>query len=263
MKKNILLIMLMGIFLVPLFVSGDVVQTSTGFIWTNISFDNRTLIDWDFYIPNESICSTCDNTVVLSNLERKEVFAVFKIIPNPADSCFYNNTNCPSGNYDTNIGVNYSRPAYISSWWGGHKYTSNWGGGVVDTSSCWNWWNSTDDELRNAQKRSCPTIVIKIDEEAEACNIFWQTDSPGSAFPDYTVRFLGFSSNEENIDNKISSPILGFMTALTGFMDVSVDIWKVGYYVFAIIMILAGLGLVIGVFPLGLRWVVKKILSKD
>jgi len=262
MKRKILLLtVLLSCLAIPISLGYDVVPTSTGFLWENVTFDNRTLIDWDFYIYNSSNCPSCTarNYFIIRNYEGKSFYLAFQIIPSPTDSCFTNNQNCPASSYDTMIGLEYTLDGYYGIF---KRYGTRKGNISTDVTSCWNWWNTTDEDLRKIRQSYCPTAIIKVDKREEKVIIDMHRSSPTAlGFPDYTVRLLGFSQNRENIDNKISPPILGFMTALTGFMDVSVDIWKVGYYVFAILMIMIGLGLVIGVFPLGLRWVVKKVLS--
>ena len=257
MKEKIL-ISLFGILLLLSVANADVVKTSTGFIWTNITFDNRTLLDWDFYIYNSSTCNPiyCGGDIVISNLESNEFFLIFKVIPSPADSCFYNYQSCPTTGFDTKILVNYSRPAYVGLF---DKYTSNWGSSQVDVSSCWNWWNNTDFDKREAQKRNCPLVAIKVDKKAEACNMFWQYNSPTGATPNYYAELIGYDVTYVDIDNKISPPIMAFLRSLTQFEGIVIDIWKVAYYTVAVILIIADLILVLGVFPLGLRWVIKKL----
>jgi len=254
---NKLIMSFIGILLILSLAKADVVKTTTGYIWTNITFDNRTLVDWDYYIPNATYCgTTCDRTVVASNLERNKFFLVFRVIPKPRLDCFDNYENCPFDGFDTKILVNYSRPAYVGLF---NKYTSNWGGAQVDILPCWNWWNTSDTLKQMAQQRVCPTVAIKVDKEAESCNIFWSKSSVNGATPNYIARLEGFSINYVDIDTQVSPPFMRFVNSLVIFQGITLDIWKIFYYTIAVILIIIDLVLVIGVFPLGLRWVVKKV----
>jgi hypothetical protein len=258
MKKILFAIPILLLGLISI-ANADVVRTTTGYIWTNITFDNRTLVDWDFYVYNDSYSIT-GGSAVISNLERKNMFLVFKIIPTPAGNCFANYQNCPTTGFDTKINVSYSRPATMESFWTGDiKYTSNWGGGVVDVSSCWNWWNDTSPDKRDAQQMNCPTIAIKVDDKAEACNLLLQTSSPSGATPNYIARLEGYSSNYVDIDTKVSPPIVRFVQSVVDFEDISVSIWRIFYLALAIAIVLCDIVLVIGILPLGLRWVIKKV----
>ncbi len=258
MNKNILLLFTLSLFLVSI-ANADIVRTTTGFIWTNITFDNRTLVDWDYYVSNDSYSPTTSGAVI-SNLERKNMFLVLKIVPTPAGSCFTNYENCPMTGFDTKINATYSRPTALESFWTGQiKYSSNWGGSVVDVSTCWNWWNDTSEDKRKAQQMNCPMIAIKVDDKAESCNIFFQTSSQSGATPNYVARLQGYATNYVDIDTKVSQPVLRFTQSVVAFQDITVNIWRILYLVMAIALILFDITMVIGVLPLGLRWIIKKV----
>jgi hypothetical protein len=233
-------------------------KSSRGYIWENQTYDNRTLIDWDLIVHNTTDCPTCsiDDTYWFDNNERFEYYIALQIIPAPNDDCFHNNENCDA-TYDKSVNISSQKWGYYGLF---PTLIVKEDIKVVDMTGCWNWWNETDENLQYSRQRNCPVVVYKIEEKDQELELtFQKTSTVALPYPNYYARFLGFSENRQNADTLLSSPIYSFITTLVGFEDIILDVWRIFYYTAAVVLVVYDIVMVIGVLPLGLRWVVKKL----
>jgi hypothetical protein len=133
----------------------------------------------------------------------------------------------------------------------------------VDVSKCWNWWNTTDKEVKNYQRSLCPITTVSFGtwDEGATFTPYWASlPSPsGTALPDAYMSFKGFGGVMINMDVVSPPSVQTLLTSVRSFMSISVTFWRIVYYMIMIVFILTGIFFVLGVLPMGLKWIIKKI----
>jgi hypothetical protein len=241
----------------------------------SIMQDPRTLTDLWYYIPNYTNClgnsdgltpipieGTCENLWMFIFTNNTPSQITTQLIPAPNMTCYRNNQNCPLTGYYTNMsfkadiqGTFLPFGMYI----GGAKSSNH----SVDVGSCWNWWNTTDEELRRYQRSFCPITTISFGRfDKGAVLWFWWADVPypfGTAQPDTFISFKGYGGTMFNVDNMYSPDAQSMFSAIRSYLNISLSLWRILYYFVMIVFIITGIFFVLGVLPMGLRWIIKKI----
>jgi hypothetical protein len=82
----------------------------------------------------------------------------------------------------------------------------------------------------------------------------------GTATPDAYMSFRGYGGTMVNMDDMLYNRRgQALFTAIKNYMEISVSLWTIIYYLVVIIYILIALFFILGVLPMGLRWIIKKI----
>jgi hypothetical protein len=238
--------------------------------------DPRALTDVWYYVPQFHNClgnyhglavvpieGTCENTWFFLYTNGTSTDMIVQLIPAPNETCYYNNENCISTDYDTNLTFAVHRFSTFLPFGAslGGKQTNH----TLDVSSCWNWWNTTDKELRDYQRSLCPTTAFSFTRWEKGCSItpYWATDDLGvNLNPDTYMSFKGYGGKTLNIDENYSPTFQMMFNAIRQFVNISLTLWRILYYIVMIAFILLGLFMVFGVLPMGLRWVIKKITER-
>lgn len=242
----------------------------------SITQDPRTLNNVMYYTPNYTNCQNnlnglapvpvqghCENDWFFVFTNGSSADISIQIIPAPNMTCYFNNSNCPTSGFQFNMTFHVSRlSTYVLGGWAsfGGKPSNH----SVDVEQCWNWWNTTDKELRDYQKSLCPITTVSFSKWDKGATFepYWSTLTLpfGTATPDAYMSFRGYGGTMVNMDDMLYNRRgQALFTAIKNYMEISVSLWTIIYYLVVIIYILIALFFILGVLPMGLRWIIKKI----
>lgn len=192
----------------------------------------------------------CNRFIYIDNVEHKNFNVMFKIFPEPNNDCFGNFTpyNCNKTDWNPIIKLRLPR-ADIST-----DYV------YLDTTPCWNWWNSSDEDVQREQSAYCPvgSIYLSSDIDQQRIEFGWADNVTGADI-DYSIMFLGYSTSIVNIEEKVSPSMKTVVQSIAQLVSINIDIWKILYYMFLIVSIIVAVVFIVGFLPLSLKWILKKI----
>jgi len=194
----------------------------------------------------------CLRNIHIDNVEEKNFNILVKIFPTPNHDCYGNTSpyNCDINDWNPVARLRLPRADDSAT-----DYIE------IDTTPCWNWWNTTNPVTRGEQSAFCPIGSIYITSDIDYQIIEFEWGNRSGADIDYQVVFLGYSTSVVNIEEKISPSLKTVMEAIAGLIQINWDIWRILYYLFLIVSVVCAVIVIVGFFPLALKWILKKITA--
>jgi hypothetical protein len=196
-----------------------------------------------------TMANSCLNYIIVDNVDKKNFNLLVKIFPMPFNPCFSEHQTCNITDWNPVASLilptESIRTVSVD----------------IDTTQCWNWWNASTDQLRADNATKCPvaSIYVSSDEAYKRIEFSWGNGTGADA--DYEIIFLGYSTSVVNIEQKISPSLSSVMASVAQLISINLDIWKVLYYLFLIGAIIVAVIIIVGVLPLSLKWILKKITA--
>jgi hypothetical protein len=199
---------------------------------------------------NITSANGCLNYIVVDNVDKKNFNLLVKIFPEPFDRCYSDNQTCNITDWNPVASLKLPNSASLQT--------------VrvdVDTTQCWNWWNASTEQAKGENASHCPVASIYVSSDEAYKRIEFDWGSGTGADTDYEIIFLGYSTSVVNIEQKISPSLSSVMASVAQLISINLDIWKVLYYLFLIGAIIVAVIIIVGVLPLSLKWILKKITA--
>jgi hypothetical protein len=268
--------------LIPRPISADAI---TG----NVTAEERQVVNFLFYVSNETNCyssywcypngsvcnippetscqhctlfnqtyngteidsaSGCLRHFEVQNIDKKSFHLLLKVQPYLGADCFSDSLNCNLTGWNS----------VAKFYWVGT--TAGWyDSAEVDTASCWNWWNSSDEQVQIEQSYPCSVASIYISSNDTSKRIYFDWGNGTGAQIDYLVYVLGYSTSYVNLEERVSPSLKTVFQAVASLVSINIDIWKILYYLFLIIAIIVAVVVIVGFLPLSLKWILKKITA--
>ena len=244
MKKIIFALVLMFGFMLPTALSINATNST--------STDMRILVDITHYYSNSSLPAFIGN---VRNLDGSPMYLVFRAVPMPNSTCYYENQNCPMGSWSTNLKVSV---LYFS---GAEEPTQ-----YLDMSQCWNWWNTTDSSLRDLRAGDCPTMTLHFSWKgifsfAVEDGVLLIGENPsGGTFTDFQFELLGYQQSSFNSDNRMSPKVKSLVDTTASLTDTVTNVWEIIFYMAIAVILILGIGTLL-MFPISIKWVIEKVME--
>jgi len=193
------------------------------------------------------------NWFVVNNPDRRDMFLSMQLIPIPMyENCYFYREQCNSTFWDTSFEILYN----------GNKV-------IADTTSCWNWWNTSSNPStllmeREENKTLCPLVSIPYSPIDTDFNItFNMTPSEsGKALPHLNVRVFTYSTAFSDKTFTYSPTADRSIIALGDLLTININIWRLIYYDLIIALVIIGALLIVGGIPILIKWIIDKAGGK-
>jgi hypothetical protein len=226
-------------------------------------------------IENSSFINRGRDWFIANNPDNRQMFLSIQIIPIPLSHCYSSREQCDMSIWDTTYQISYTNDRISDKI-------------IVDTSSCWNWWNvtaTTDptyewwdifhlfpiagsisqaDMLfqREENKTLCSVVIIPFTPDDGYFNISFDMSASltGKAKPNLNIRVFDFSTAYADRPIRYSSTADMSLANITELVNIQFNVTRLLYYSVIIALIVFGVLAFVGGIPIIIRWIISKVV---